>query len=124
MRLATDLRLGNGFHNPFLWVIQGRSLFRFRNSRLITAFVLLQFADVITTKTVIARGGWEVNPFEVYAMAHFGAWWPLAKLGPMLVAAALMVRWDVRAVGILVAIMGIVVLNNTFWAALQMSASL
>lgn len=83
---------------------------------LIAAFVVLQIADVATTNAVLAQGGWEANPLGAYAIEHFGPWWPAAKLTPMLVAAILMVRWDQRVVAAIVAVMGIVVLNNAFWA--------
>jgi hypothetical protein len=57
---------------------------------LISAFVALQIADVLTTQHVLAAGGFEANPLEVWAIEQFGAWWPLAKLAPMALVAVVM----------------------------------
>jgi hypothetical protein len=63
---------------------------------LLSAFVALQIADVLTTQHVLAAGGFEANPLEVWAMEHFGAWWLLAKLAPMALVAMVMTRWPPR----------------------------
>ena len=60
---------------------------------LISAFIALQVADVLTTQHVLAFGGFEANPLGAWAMDHCGAWWPLAKLAPMALVAVVMMRW-------------------------------
>jgi hypothetical protein len=75
---------------------------------LISAFVALQVADVHSTQHALAAGGFEANPFEVWAMEHLGAWWPLATLAPMALVAVVMTRWPPRyivpAVGFMAAV--------------------
>jgi hypothetical protein len=79
---------------------------------LISAFLALQVADVLTTQQVLANGGFEANPLAVWAIEHCGAWWPLAKLAPMTLAAATMTRWQPRYIVPAVALMAAVVANN------------
>ena len=79
---------------------------------LISAFVALQIADVLTTQHVLAFGGFEANPFGAWAMAHCGAWWPLAKLAPMALVAVVMMRWRPRYIVPAVALMAAVVASN------------
>jgi hypothetical protein len=83
---------------------------------LLVAFALLQIADVITTQRVLGNGGWEANPLGVFAMAHFGNYWPIPKLALMTLCAAVMLRWKSKSMIPFVALMGIVVANNAFWA--------
>ena len=79
---------------------------------LLLAFVLLQFADVFTTRQVLAAGGYEANPVGVWAMTTFGFWWPVPKLALMLACALAITRWRTRYVAPAVALMTLVVLNN------------
>jgi Domain of unknown function (DUF5658) len=79
---------------------------------LISAFVALQIADVLTTQHILAAGGFEANPLEVWAIEQFGAWWPLAKLAPMARVAVVMTRWRPRHVVPAVALMAAVVASN------------
>ena len=79
---------------------------------LISAFVALQIADVLTTQHVLAAGGFEANPLEVWAIERFGAWWPLAKLAPMALVAVVMMRWPPRYIVPGVALMAAVVASN------------
>jgi Domain of unknown function (DUF5658) len=83
---------------------------------LLAAFGALQIADVVTTKRVLANGGWEANPLGVWAMAHFGTLWFLPKLALMALCASYMVRWSPKSIVPLVAFIGLVVANNAFWA--------
>ncbi len=85
-------------------------------SILLAVFGALQIADVITTKQVLANGGWEANPLGVLAMTHLGAYWPIPKLALMAVCIAVMIRWRPRYIASLMALMGIVVANNALWA--------
>ncbi len=80
------------------------------------AFGALQIADVITTKRVLDNGGWEANPLGVLAMALLGTYWPIPKLALMAVCVACVIRWKPRYVAPFVALMGLVVANNTLWA--------
>jgi len=69
--------------------------FQFRLYVLISAFALLQFADVMTTNHVLAKPGFgEANPIEALTMAHLGAAWWLPKL--MLVVFAFLTAPKVR----------------------------
>jgi hypothetical protein len=79
---------------------------------LISAFVALQVADVLTTQHVLAAGGFEANPLEVWAIEYCGAWWPLAKLAPMALVAVVMTRWRPRHIVPAVALMAAVVASN------------
>ena len=83
---------------------------------LLAAFGALQIADVITTKRVLANGGWEGNPIGVLAMTHLGAYWPVAKLAMMAVCMTYMIRWSPKYVVPFVVLMGLVVANNAVWA--------
>ena len=83
---------------------------------LLTAFGALQVADVITTKRVLDNGGWEANPLAVLAMTLLGAYWPIPKLALMAVCLACMIRWKPRHVAPFVALMSLVVANNSLWA--------
>ena len=83
---------------------------------LLTAFGALQIADVITTNRVLDNGGWEANPFGVLAMALLGTYWPIPKLALMAVCLACMIRWKPRHLAPFVALMGLVVANNSLWA--------
>ena len=78
---------------------------------LIAAFAALQVADVLTTIRVLHAGGWEANPLFAWLIACW-SWWPLAKLLPMAICAALMTRWPTRWIVPFVALMAVVVLNN------------
>ena len=79
---------------------------------LLLAFVLLQVADVLTTRQVLAAGGWEANPAVAWAMTNFGPWWPVPKLALMIACVFVMTRWRARYVAPAVALMAVVVLNN------------
>ena len=79
---------------------------------LISAFIALQVADVLTTQHVLAFGGFEANPLEVWAIEQFGAWWPLAKLAPMALVAVVMTRWPAHYIIPAVALMAAVVASN------------
>jgi Domain of unknown function (DUF5658) len=79
---------------------------------LISAFIALQVADVLTTQHVLAFGGFEANPLGAWAMDHCGAWWPLAKLAPMALVAVVMTRWPPRYIVPAVALMAAVVASN------------
>ena len=79
---------------------------------LISAFVALQVADVLTTQHVLAAGGFEANPLVAWAMDHCGAWWPLAKLAPMALVTMVMTRWRPRYIVPGVALMAAMVANN------------
>jgi hypothetical protein len=79
---------------------------------LISAFVALQVADVLTTQHVLAAGGFEANPLEVWAIEQFGTWWPLAKLAPMALVAMVMMRWPSRYIVPAVTLMAAVVASN------------
>jgi hypothetical protein len=80
---------------------------------LLLAFIVLQVADVFTTRQVLAAGGWEANPVGAWAMTSFGPWWPVPKLALMLVCALAMTRWRTRYVAPAVALIALVVLNNS-----------
>jgi hypothetical protein len=79
---------------------------------LISAFVALQVADVLTTQHVLSSGGFEANPLEAWIIDCCGAWWPLAKLAPMALVAAVMTRWQPRHIFPAVALMAAVVASN------------
>jgi hypothetical protein len=83
---------------------------------LLTAFGALQIADIITTKRVLDNGGWEANPFGVLAMGLLGTYWPIPKIALMAVCLAYMIRWKPWHVAPFVALMGLVVANNSLWA--------
>jgi hypothetical protein len=83
---------------------------------LLAAFAAFQIADVVTTQRVLGAGGWEANPLGVWAMAHLGTGWWIAKLALMAVCAAVMIRWKAKHVAPFVALMGLVVANNVLWA--------
>ena len=83
---------------------------------LLIAFAALQIADIVTTKSVLAQGGWEANPLQLWSMAQFGDYWPVPKLIMMAICMIFMFRWNAKRVVPLVALMGVVVANNTFWA--------
>lgn len=83
---------------------------------LLAAFGALQIADVITTKRVLANGGWEANPLGIWAMDHLGTYWPIPKLALMTACAVCMFRWSPKYVAPFVALIGIVVANNALWA--------
>jgi hypothetical protein len=83
---------------------------------LLVAFAMLQVLDVVTTKQVLANGGWEANPLGVMAMAMFGSYWAIPKLALMALCAAVMVRWQPKHIVPLVALMALVVANNAIWA--------
>jgi hypothetical protein len=80
---------------------------------LLLAFVVLQLADVFTTRQVLAAGGWEANPVAAWAMTSFGPWWPVPKLALMLACVFVMTRWRTRYVAPAVALIAAVVLNNS-----------
>ena len=79
---------------------------------LISAFVVLQVADVLTTQHVLAAGGFEANPLVAWAIEHRGAWWPLIKLAPMALVAVVMTRWRPRYIAPAVALMAAMVASN------------
>ena len=79
---------------------------------LISAFVALQVADVLTTQHVLAAGGFEANPLVAWTMAHCGVWWPLAKLAPMALVTVVMTRWRPRYIAPGVALMAAMVASN------------
>jgi hypothetical protein len=83
---------------------------------LLAAFALLQVLDVVTTKQVLANGGWEGNPIGVLAMTVFGSYWAIPKLAVMAICAAAMVRWQQKHIAPFVAVMAAVVVNNAIWA--------
>ena len=83
---------------------------------LLTAFAVLQVLDVVTTKQVLANGGWEGNPIGVLAMTIFGSYWAIPKLALMALCAAVMVRWQPKHIVPFVALMSVVVANNAVWA--------
>ena len=68
----------------------------------------------MTTKRVLANGGWEGNPIGVWAMTHLGAYWPVL----MAVCMTYMIRWNPKHVVPFVALMGLVVANNAVWATI------
>ena len=84
----------------------------FAKIALISAFVVLQAADVLTTQHVLAAGGFEANPLIAWAMDHCGAWWPLAKLAPMALVTIVMTRWRPRYIVPGVALMAAMVASN------------
>jgi hypothetical protein len=83
---------------------------------LFATFCILQVLDVITTNRVLANGGWEANPFQIWSMAHFGSYWPIPKFALMALCAIWMVRWNTKSVAPLVGFVGVVVANNVLWA--------
>ena len=83
---------------------------------LLAAFAVLQVLDVVTTKQVLANGGWEGNPIGVLAMTIFGNYWAIPKLALMALCAAVMVRWQPKHIAPFVALMSVVVANNAMWA--------
>ena len=83
---------------------------------LLAAFAVLQVLDVVTTKQVLANGGWEGNPIGVLAMTVFGTYWAIPKLALMALCAAVMVRWQPKHIAPFVALMSAVVVNNAIWA--------
>jgi hypothetical protein len=83
---------------------------------LLAAFAVLQVLDVVTTKQVLANGGWEGNPIGVLAMSTFGGYWEIPKLALMALCAAVMVRWQPKHIMPFVALMSVVVANNAIWA--------
>ena len=90
-------------------------LFWFK-ATFMAAFCALQIADVFTTQRVLGNGGWEANPLGVLVMDHFGPYWPIPKLALMAVCAVVMMRWQLKHLIPLVALMGLVVANNALWA--------
>ena len=83
---------------------------------LLAAFAVLQVLDVITTRQVLAHGGWEGNPIGVLAMTIFGSYWAVPKLVMMAICAAVMVRWQPKHIVPFVALMSVVVANNAMSA--------
>jgi hypothetical protein len=83
---------------------------------LLASFGVLQILDVVTTNRVLGNGGWEGNPLSAFVISFFGGYWALPKLGLMAVCAAVMIRWNPRHIVPFVALMGVVVANNAFWA--------
>jgi hypothetical protein len=83
---------------------------------LLATFGALQVADIITTKRVLAQGGWEGNPLVSSAISLFGGYWPIPKLILMTICVAVMIRWSPRYVAPFVALMALVVANNALWA--------
>ena len=79
---------------------------------LISAFVALQVADVLTTQHVLAAGGFEANPLVAWTMDHCGAWWPLVKLAPMALVTIVMTRWRPRYIAPGVVLMAAMVASN------------
>jgi hypothetical protein len=79
---------------------------------LISAFVALQVADVLTTQHVLAAGGFEANPLVAWAMDHCGTWWPLVKLAPMALVTVVMTRWRPRYIAPGVVLMAAMVASN------------
>ncbi|MHB1059791.1 MAG: DUF5658 family protein [Rhodanobacter sp.] len=43
-----------------------------RHSHLVSASILLQGADWLTTAASLANGGYETNPFMAWIIAHYG----------------------------------------------------
>jgi len=83
---------------------------------LLIAFAVLQIADVVTTQRVLAQGGWEANPLQLWSMSHFGDYWPVPKLILMAICMSFMFRWKPKHVAPFVVLMAVVVANNTLWA--------
>jgi hypothetical protein len=79
---------------------------------LLLTFMGLQILDVLSTNLVLAKGGWEANPFELFAIADLGFWWWLPKVAVMLVCTFVMSRWHLRFVAAAVALMSVVVISN------------
>lgn len=100
------------FPGASAWLSRGFVL----RALLVAGFFALQIADVVTTKRVLASGGWEGNPLALWAMASFGSYWPVPKLALMALCAMWMFRWTPRKLAPLVALMGVVVANNALWA--------
>ena len=78
---------------------------------LISAFIALQVADVLTTQHVLAFGGFEANPLGAWAMGHCGAC-GRSPLAPMALVAVVMTRWPPRYIVPAVALMAAVVTSN------------
>ena len=59
------------------------------NWALLTVFIALQVADVITTNYALAvPGNWEVNPLMEFAQDHLGPSWWIPKIAAAGLAAA------------------------------------
>jgi hypothetical protein len=83
---------------------------------LLVAFGALQIADVVTTNRVIDNGGWEANPLWALAMVLLGSYWAIPKLALVAGCVAWMIRWRPAHIAPFVALMTLVVANNSFWA--------
>ncbi len=53
-------------------------------------FLILQVADVITTRKALARSGREANPIVAYLMRRFGGRWVVIKCGGGLIAGVIL----------------------------------
>ena len=80
---------------------------------LLLTFLLLQLGDVFTTSTVLAAGGHEANPVMAAAMASCGSLWWLPKMAIALTCAVVLVQGRTCYVAAGVALMSVIVLNNS-----------
>jgi hypothetical protein len=70
------------------------------NWALLTLFIALQVADVVTTNYALAvPGNWEVNPLMEFAQTHLGPSWWIPKIAVAGLAAVVVLhirrRWPV-----------------------------
>ncbi len=76
-------------------------------------FLVLQVADVITTRKALARGGREANPIVAWLMRRFGERWVVVKCGGGLIAGViLMGTGAVFILWLVCAFYLLVILNN------------
>ena len=63
------------------------------NWALLTVFIALQVADVVTTNYALAvPGNWEVNPLMEFAQTHLGPSWWIPKIVAAGLAAAVVLH--------------------------------
>jgi hypothetical protein len=45
----------------------------------IAILLVLCYMDIVTTNSIISKGGRELNPLMAYFMVHLGDWWWIPK---------------------------------------------
>ncbi len=80
---------------------------------MLLTFILLQLTDVLTTNSLMAAGGRELNPVMAAAIANCGSFWWLPKLVVALICALIFVQGRTRYVAAGAALASVAVLINT-----------
>jgi len=83
----SHLRSGTVVADPTRWPLPPL------NWALLTLFIALQVADVVTTNYALAvSGNWEVNPLMQFAQTHLGPSWWIPKIAAAGLAAAVVLH--------------------------------